>query len=51
MELAIEKGATRVLMQVPCRRQLVDLSDEVATKVQVMFYAGAAEALRKDLLE
>jgi ATP-dependent Lon protease len=51
VELAMEKGATAVLMPVSCRRALVDLSDEVATKVQVLFYADAADALRKAVHE
>ena len=38
-------------MQVSCRRQLVNLSDDVATKAQVLFYSDAADALRKVLHE
>ena len=38
-ELALEKGAQMLLVPVSCRRQLVDLSDEVATKLQLMYYA------------
>ncbi|UIK12462.1 hypothetical protein LZK80_09525 [Rhizobium leguminosarum] len=49
VELALEKGATTVMMPVSCRRPLVDLSDEVATKIQVLFYADAPDALRKAL--
>ncbi|MFC7538796.1 hypothetical protein ACFQU2_04080 [Siccirubricoccus deserti] len=40
-----------MLMPVSARRALVDLSDDVATKVQVLFYADAADALRKALHE
>jgi len=47
VELALEKGASIVMMPVSCRRPLVDLSDDVATKVQVLFYADAPDALRK----
>ena len=47
VELAMEKGAESVLLPVSSRRALIDLSDEVATKVQVLFYANAADALRK----
>jgi ATP-dependent Lon protease len=47
VELAMEKGAAAVLIPVSCRRALIDLSDDVATKVQVLFYADAADALRK----
>lgn len=51
VELALEKGASTVMMPVSCRRALIDLSDEVATKVQVLFYADAADALSKSLHE
>jgi ATP-dependent Lon protease len=51
LELAMEKGASAVLVPVSSRRALVDLSDEVATKVQVLFYADASDALRKALHE
>ena len=51
MELAMEKGAAAVLMPVSCRRALVDLSDDVATRVQSFFYLDAADALRKSLNE
>jgi ATP-dependent Lon protease len=51
VELALEKGATAVLMPVSCRRPLVDLSDDVATKVQLFYYADAADALRKAVHE
>jgi ATP-dependent Lon protease len=49
VEHALSKGAATVLMPVSCRRGLVDLSDDVATRVQVLFYADAADALRKAL--
>lgn len=49
VELALEKGAETILMPVTCRRPLVDLSDDVATKIQVLYYADAADALRKAL--
>jgi len=49
VELAIEKGATSVLMPVSCRRALIDLSDEAAAKVQTIFYLDPGDALRKAL--
>lgn len=49
VELALEKGATTVMVPVSCRRTLIDLSDDVATKIQVVFYADAPDALRKAL--
>jgi ATP-dependent Lon protease len=49
VEHALAKGATVVLVPVSCRRPLVDLSDDAATKVQLLYYADAADALRKAL--
>jgi ATP-dependent Lon protease len=46
MELAMEKGAGMVLLPVSCRRALVNLSDDVAARVQAFFYLDAADALR-----
>jgi ATP-dependent Lon protease len=51
MELAMEKGAAVALLPVSSRRVLVDLSDDVATRVQSLFYLDAADALRKALNE
>ncbi len=50
-ELAVEKGATALLMPVASRRQLYDLSDEMATKVDVQFYSDVRDALLKALME
>lgn len=47
VELAMEKGAVAVLLPVSSRRALIDLSDDVATKVQVLFFSDAVDALRK----
>ena len=49
VEHALSKGAATVLVPVSCRRALVDLSDDAATKVQLLYYADAADALRKAL--
>lgn len=49
VELAVEKGAQLILMPVSSRRQLFDLSDDMATKVDVQFYADAKDALLKAL--
>jgi ATP-dependent Lon protease len=51
VELAIEKGAATVLMPVSARKQLNDLSDDMATKVDVVYYADARDALLKAVLE
>lgn len=50
-ELAVEKGATALLMPVTARRQLYDLSDEMATKVDIQFYQDARDALLKAIVE
>ena len=50
-EIAVEKGATALLMPVTCRRQLVDLSDDMATKINIQFYLDAREALLKAIVE
>jgi ATP-dependent Lon protease len=50
-EMAVEKGAQALLMPVNCRRQLNDLSDDMATKVDIQFYLDARDALLKALVE
>jgi len=50
-EIAVEKGATSLLMPVSCRRQLFDLSDDMATKVDIQFYSDAKDALLKAIAE
>lgn len=50
-EIAVEKGATALLMPVACRRQLFDLSDEMATKIDIQFYSDARDALIKAMVE
>lgn len=50
-ELAIEKGASVLLMPVTARRQLYDLSDDMATKVDIQFYQDARDALLKAVVE
>jgi len=51
VEIAVEKGAQVVLMPVSSRRQLFDLSDDMATKVDTQFYQDARDALLKALVE
>jgi ATP-dependent Lon protease len=50
-ELAVEKGASSLLMPVTCRRQLYDLSDDMATKIDIQFYQDARDALLKAIVE
>jgi ATP-dependent Lon protease len=47
VKLAVEKGASIVLMPVTARKQLFDLSDDMATKVNVLFYGDVREAFVK----
>lgn len=51
VEIAVEKQATSILVPVSCRRQLIDLSDEMATKIDVQFYSDAVDALLKAIME
>lgn len=50
-EHAVEKGATTLLIPISARRQLNDLSDDMAMKLSIMYYADAREALLKALAE
>ncbi len=50
-ELAIERGAERLLIPISARRQLNDLSDDMATRITIDFYADPVEALRKALTD
>jgi ATP-dependent Lon protease len=50
-ELAVEKGATTLLLPISARRQLYDLSDEMATKLAIVFYSDAKDALVKSLAD
>ena len=50
-EIAVEKGATALLMPVACRRDLLDLSDDMATKIDIQFYADARDALMKAMTD
>jgi ATP-dependent Lon protease len=48
-EAAVEKGATTLLIPVSARRQLNDLSDDMAMRLSIVFYADARDALLKAL--
>jgi ATP-dependent Lon protease len=50
-ELAIEKGATLLLIPIAARRQLNDLSDDLATRISVLYYTDSREALLKALCD
>jgi ATP-dependent Lon protease len=50
-ELAVEKGAESLLVPVNARRQMIDLSDDMATKLKIIYYADSKDALLKALNE
>jgi ATP-dependent Lon protease len=50
-ELAVEKGAATLLMPIASRKQLFDLPDQLATKINIEFYADAADAFLKAIME
>jgi ATP-dependent Lon protease len=50
-ELAVEKGAAVLLMPISSRRQLFDLPDDMATKINIEFYADAADAFSKAITD
>jgi len=50
-ELAVEKGATALLMPVSARKQLYELSDDMATKVDIQFYSDGKDAFFKAIAE
>jgi ATP-dependent Lon protease len=51
VEVAVEKGADTVLMPVSARKQLFELSDDMATRINIQFYSDTPDALLKALLE
>ena len=50
-EIAIEKGGSTVLVPVGARKQLNELPDDLATKIAVLYYSDAKDALIKALSE
>ena len=50
-EQAVEKGAALLLIPISARRQLNELSDDMAMKLSILYYADAREALMKALAE
>lgn len=44
-EIAVEKGASVLLMPVSCRRQLFEISDGMVMKIDIQFYSEARDAL------
>jgi ATP-dependent Lon protease len=50
-ELAIEKGASTLLVPVSARKQFNNLPDDLITKVNILYYTDAREALLKAIVE
>jgi ATP-dependent Lon protease len=50
-ELAMEKGAETLLLPISARKQLFDVSDDVATRISFLFYSDAKDALLKVLAD
>jgi ATP-dependent Lon protease len=50
-EIAVEKGATTLLIPLNARKQLNDLSDEMITKINIQYYTDLKDCLIKALLE
>lgn len=48
-ELASDKGASVLLMPVSARKQLFNLPDDLATKLDIPCYTDSKEALVKSL--
>ena len=51
VELVVEKGASVLLMPISSRKQLFDLSDELATRITAVFYSDAREACSKAMVD
>ena len=51
VELAADKGAKTVLMPISARKQLIELPDDVATRVTINFYSDARDALLKSIVD
>ena len=50
-ELLVEKGAQTILFPVGARRQLNDLSDEMAARITIVYYVDVRDALLKSIAD
>ena len=50
-EIAVEKGATTLLIPLNSRKQLNDLSDDMITKINIQYYTDLKDCLIKALLD
>jgi ATP-dependent Lon protease len=49
-ELAVEKGATTLLVPLNARKQLNELSDEMVTKINIQYYTDLKDCLLRSLI-
>jgi ATP-dependent Lon protease len=50
-EIAVEKGATTLLIPLNARKQLNELSDEMITKINIQYYTDLKDCLIKTLMD
>ena len=50
-EIAVEKGATTLLIPLNARKQLNELSDDMITKINIQYYTDLKDCLLKALLD
>lgn len=50
-EIAVEKGATSLLIPLNARKQLNDLSDDMITKINITYYSELKDGLIKALMD
>ena len=50
-EIAVEKGASTLLIPVNARKQLNELSDDMITKINIQYYTDLRDCLVKTLME
>jgi ATP-dependent Lon protease len=50
-ELAVERGASILIMPISSGKKLFDFSDDMATKISIEFYANPADACLKAITE
>ncbi len=50
-ELAVEKGAQTILFPVSARRQLNDLSDDMAARITIVYYVDVRDGFIKAITD
>jgi ATP-dependent Lon protease len=50
-EIAVEKGATTLLIPLNARKQLNELSDDMITKINIQYYSDLKDCLLKTLID